>query len=482
MKKKSVSAGLCGALFLSLLAGCAESPKKDVVTSKNDGVFQQNITVQATAPLDERLTYQDTFTSTDGTVTYTLDLDQELSSQPLPVVEVVPHYLTGEDVERVARAIFGDAEFYEKMPQTDPKFSKQQLQAYISWMSGLATQDALARLYQREGNGQTDFSEEVDLIKWYIQYFTTQLETAPEENPQKPCDWTFRGDKAYQRDAHGNDVISTTVKLGDIEYNIYALCRDKKDYKLSEVSVGLSSGLGLFAETDYLRAKLCRTPEPTEEQVTAAREKAQALLDRMELGTWGIRDVHVEKQDFVDAPEYTIEVLTTPVFGGVPALDGQLIYLTGSDANASSYKISCASFRFSANGDLISFDLESPVDVKSVVNEGAATLPLEELMDRVKNYFSLTGLEETKQYGVMNSWYPEPMTCQVTISELEYGLARMNVPNQEGVFYYSPAIVVYGHPDFYSQATGEHLENFFETGQNERYDLVWINAVDGSIL
>ena len=175
-------------------------------------------------------------------------------------------------------------------------------------------------------------------------------------------------------------------------------------------------------------------------------------------------------------------MLTTPVFGGVPALDGQLIYLTGSDANTSSYKISCASFRFSANGDLISFDLESPVDVKSVVNEGVATLPLEELMDRVKNHFSLTGLEETKQYGVMNSWYPEPMTCRVTISELEYGLARMNVPNQEGVFYYSPAIVVYGHPDFYSQATGEHLENFFETGQNERYDLVWINAVDGSIL
>ena len=100
MKKKSVSAGLCGALCLSLLAGCAESPKKDVVTSKNGGVFQQNITVQATAPLDERLTYQDTFTSTDGTVTYTLDLDQELSSQPLPVVEVVPHYLTGEDVDR----------------------------------------------------------------------------------------------------------------------------------------------------------------------------------------------------------------------------------------------------------------------------------------------------------------------------------------------------------------------------------------------
>ena len=467
MKKKSVSAGLCGALCLSLLAGCAESPKKDVVTSKNDGVFQQNITVQATAPLDERLTYQDTFTSTDGTVTYTLDLDQELSSQPLPVVEVVPHYLTGEDVERVARAIFGDAEFYEQEPERDPKYSKQQLQEKINRLSSMVTQE--------------DLDEEVEnIIKTYIQFYTTQMETAPEENPHAPCDWTFKPDSHYREDSLGDNVIEATVRAGDVEYNLLATLRDRADYKMNQISVQVSDGQSQF-EIQYYFSKLCRTPKPTEEQIQAAREKAQGLLDNMGMGQWEVCEAGVQEQTVNGAQEYQILVQAMPVFQ-VPALSGQRINLTGSNATASNYQTTEAFFYFSANGDLVFFGLNSPVDVKTVVNEEVAILPVEALMEKVKSHLSLTGVEETSEYFVMSSLYQEPMTCQVNLSKVEFGLARMKAPNQDDTYYYSPALKVYGSMNYYSKSTGERLENLIHEDPNFLYDLVWINAVDGSIL
>ena len=62
--------------------------------------------------------------STDGTAEYTIHFDQELKSDPLPIVEVVPHFFTGEDVKRVAHALFGDVEFYEREHEEDAEYSK----------------------------------------------------------------------------------------------------------------------------------------------------------------------------------------------------------------------------------------------------------------------------------------------------------------------------------------------------------------------
>lgn len=78
---------LCGILAvtmcISVMTGCAANPNQGSVISKNDGVFEQNMTTPATAPLYEEVKYTDTFTSHDGTVEYTMDLQQKLTSDPL---------------------------------------------------------------------------------------------------------------------------------------------------------------------------------------------------------------------------------------------------------------------------------------------------------------------------------------------------------------------------------------------------------------
>ena len=168
-------------MCVTAMTGCAANPDKGTVTSKNDGVFEQNMTVAATAPLDEQLHYTDTFSSHDGTAEYTITLDQELTSDPLPIVEVAPHFFTGEEVKHIAQVLFGDAEFYEQEPWDDPQYSKSQLQKKISLLSQLANKTALQELYGGDG----DYADEIEIIQLYMQRYTTQMETAPDEPP--PC-------------------------------------------------------------------------------------------------------------------------------------------------------------------------------------------------------------------------------------------------------------------------------------------------------
>lgn len=166
---KQIKKGLCGILALtmcvSVMTGCASNPNKGAVTSKNDGVFEQNMTVAATAPLDEEILYTDTFTSHDGTAEYTINLDQELTSDPLPIVEVVPHFFTGEEVKKVCDTLLGEAEWREQVREADPKYSKSEIQYKLEWMTEIANSDALRELF-----GGKDADEALDLLRSFMQY------------------------------------------------------------------------------------------------------------------------------------------------------------------------------------------------------------------------------------------------------------------------------------------------------------------------
>lgn len=482
---KQIKKGLCGILALtmcvSVMTGCASNPNKGAVTSKNDGVFEQNMTVAATAPLDEQVQYSESFVSTDGTAEYIINFDQKMTSDPLPIIEVVPHFFTGEEVKQIAHVLFGDVDFYEREPEKDPQFSKEQLQKEINWMSSLANTAAMQELY---GNNDYDYAEEIDYLKQFMQQYTVQMETAPEENPHEPCDWTYKSDALYNTPSYGNSVIYATVDLGDVNYKIYVNHRDKNDYKLSSLSVQLGDGLGYaHGEMDYLRAQLCRTAEPTEEQITSLKEKAQTMLDQMGMGQWEVSSASVLKEMYGDTPEYQVLIGATPVFNNVHSIFGQpMAGLTSTDANASNYHMSSAVFQFSANGDLVYFDMTSPVEVQTVVNEGTAILPTEELMGKVKDHLSLTGAQEAYLFGVVESWYQKPLSCKIEMNRMEFGLARVKVANKDFTFYYVPAFVVYGSTHFIDAETGEEVVFPYEETATAERALVWINAVDGSII
>lgn len=471
--KKSLSGILAAALWISAMSGCA--------AEKPDSVFQQNMTAAATAPLDEKILLTDTVTSQDGTAQYTIHLNQQLTSAPLPIAEVVPHRLTGEDVKRVAQALFADAPFYEREHEENAAYSKEQLQKRIRWMTELASREALEELF----GGEEYVEDTLESLRFWLQKYTVQMETAPTENPHTPCEWTFQKDKHYAAsyNSWGDDWIIATVDFGEVNYNVFAVRRDAGRDKLNRISVQFGDGLGnADVEMRYLRAKLCRTPKPTQEQIDSLKEKAQAMLNRMGMGQWEISFADVIEEHYGSATEYQVQLCATPVFQGVPALYGQQIPCLAGYV-ASDYHISTATFHFSANGDLIYFDLDAPLEIKSIVNDGAAILPMETLLERTKEYLARYGVDSQYLVFFPMEWHQKPLSCKVSVNRLEFGLLRAAPEKKDGSFYYTPAFGVYGRVSYYDKESGEpvRLPSGFPDVEIDR-PLIWVNAVDGSLI
>lgn len=474
MKKQYLAALVSLGLLLS---GCAAAPKTQSVTSKNDGAFQANMTTPATAPVEETLDYSVTFPSKDDTVTYTLTLSQDLCSDPLPIVEVVPDFFTGEEVKNICQVLLGDVQWRDQIHEGDPQYSREELRYKIQWMSRLATPGAMAELYGPvEYEGQ--YEEEVDLLKSFIQMYTVMLETAPEENPRELCDWTFRDSGLYVEPSYGDRVIQATTRVGELEYYVYCTIYDKADYHQNSLIVQLGNNRD-YQNYQRLTAQVCRTEKPTQAQVDAMKEKAQQLLDAMGKGTWRVIDAGIDIDDRGSSPEYQIVVKAVPEFLGVP-VSGNQPMVNLSDADGPGYLNSMATLSFAADGTLIYLDMCCPVETTQVINEAAATLPLAELLEKAQEQLSLRGLEETRDYFILSNLYEGTVTCQVELTDVEFSFQRTQVPDKDYTYYYIPSLSFSGTTRYYDQATGELVEDYVEP--DKVTTLLWLNAVDGTVL
>lgn len=481
---KQMKKGLCGILALvmciSAMTGCAANPDRGSVTSKKDGVFEQNMTVAATAPLDEQLQYTDTFTSHDGTVEYNINLQQQITSDPLPIVEVVPHFFTGEEVKRICDVLLGETQWREQIHEDSPQYSKSEIQKKLKWMTEIANENAMRELV----GDDRGWEDELSTLKIKMQRYTVMLETAPEENPRAVCDWTFQDESLYVSPSYENKCIHATTYIGDTEYYVYCIQRDRNDYKNSRLIIGLGNNRDhLYCQ--YLCSKVQRTEEPSQEQLDVLAEKAQNLLDQMGVGQWLVSNVKVNEIVYGDISEYTVVISAAPVLNGTAAIyDQPKENLTSEDANASNYLSTSASIHFSANGDLIYLDVCAPVDIVTVVNEGAATLSMDELLVKAKDHLSLGGIEETREYLFLSQYHDTPVTCKTEIDRVEFGLVRVKVADKDYTYYYTPALAIFGKEKFYEKDTGEEIEWFEYTYPypHESTCLFWINAIDGSII
>lgn len=234
---------------------------------------------------------------------------------------------------------------------------------------------------------------------------------------------------------------------------------------------------------DYLTHDLVRTEKPTREQVEGLSEKAQALLDEIGVGQWLVSSAEVEEEILEMVTEYRVMIRAVPVLNGTAAILNQPVeYVTSEDASAANYDTASASVWYSANGELLYFDITSPVDITTVVNEGAATLPMEALLERAKEHLALTGIEETRDYYLLSLYYDTPVTCKIDLNQVQLGLVRMKAANRDFTYYYTPALAVYGTTTYYDKGTDNPADSFVLQYPAQSRCLVWINAVDGTII
>lgn len=496
MIKRAIIIFIVASMCVQLCA-CQTNPSNPAVNSKTDGPSYADLVkpTEEGSNISTEMQYSDEFCSTDGSVEFTMNVEQILNVSALPVVEVIPHKLLSEDVKRVANVLFGDAVVYEREPSKNPGYSKDQLQKAIARWSQYTNSTAMSELLI--DNSDVAVARRIDSLKGWIADYTEKYDTAPVEDPRTLCDWTFKKERHYnnleleisgRKESEDLDVIYANAELNDIEYVFTASTRDESDYKLNTIVVSLSSGVGP-AEMDLsiYRAMLCRTSKPTDSQILSISEKAQDMLNRMKLGDFLVTNTYVETTYFGDIPEYRVVVEAVPTFSEVPAVYGQLVpSATANDTYAAYYPVSKADFGFSANGDLIDFRLISPVDIKEIVNSNVATLPLDTLVEKAKSTLMLSDVHAG--YGVSAEliyMYEEVMNeelvCKIEISTVEYGLARINIENSDNSYYYIPTIVFKGKVDYYGKNTGTLYASSSDYGVN-CIDLIWINAVDGTII
>lgn len=472
---------------LLLLSACQKSPENEIVISRNNGAFDANVVQSAeesrALEATESLRYSDTFQSTDGSVTFHISVDNTINTPNMPVVEVTPHFLTEEDAQNAAIALCGSsAEFYEAEPVLNERYSKSDVISQINRWSPYTSVENIKELFP---NGREEtWESDAQTLREAIAYLTSEyMENDAPNYAHSPCQWTFYKDShyVYGEDAEqldtskDNDQICAFAANENGTYQIVTVARrNKSDYKLNNISYMATTAGVLDIDYALYRAENLRTDKPTEDQIRQAVDKAKTIMEQMNLGTWKIISPHIGKYEAGNYTEYMIHMTAVPVFEGVTVIDcPQLSNLKTDAIFASNYYLTKATFDFTPDGSLMKFNLYSPVDVKQVLNENVKTLTTDELFSRAKEQLSLS---DVYAYKVDPSFTGEGNSCTVTITSVQYGLARTKVPNTDESYYYVPAAMFSGNIEHYSKDTGAIYNS------SENAALLVLNAVDGSVI
>ncbi len=484
--KKCLSSMLASTLLLASvsLSGCQMSPKMQSVVSKNDGSFDTNAVISASEQHEpdaiQKAKYIDTFTSTDGTVTFQISIDESILAADMPVVEAEPHILTGEDTRRVAQALFGESPCYEQGHFLYPIYSKAQIQErLLRWSEYVNNPSALDDLY-----GESNYDMEV--FKRAIENYTAQYESAPNDSPYGLTNWEFVNcdyrwateEEIEFNGLQGNfDEIALIIPANEIYYTFSSAIRDESTSKLSHISIMPGCGISPYEIDERIfYASLCRTDYPTDEQIENAKIAAMSLLKKMDLGEWCIDDCYVGHPAFGNENEYIINVDAVPMISGVPTGVMNSSIAPQSSAYAFVYYESLAHFEFSSDGTIVCFDMMSPINILREVNDNVAVMNIDSLLNIAKNHLVLSDYYTYGGSGIIDGLKEtEAISCVVTIDHLDYRLLRVPVRDSEMTFYYVPSITLSGTVEYYGTNSGML---YYQTNRT----LVSINAVDGSVI
>ncbi len=491
-KRRTVSKILLIAALISLLSATIATAADFLIRVK----YQDSFTNAATEPASTGVSSMDASKndmtdvdmSKNGVIEFCVDIDEEIYGEQIPSLVVKPHFLTEADIKRVAYILFPEGEFYEGESAFEMNFSKEEIQEKIDRWSYYSTEETLRELIAYRPNQPNYLQEIAENVQNFVEKYTRMLDGASSTNPHKLCDWTFKKDSAYsltkaelanKDTSNDNDNIVADIKVGDVHYRFRASTRDRDDFLISNIGVSLYDGIAPDNIDEHMfRAWLCRTEEPTDEQIAVVKEKAETMLAQMELGEWLVDECYVETEEINEYAYYSIHVNAVPVLNGTPALrKGQLANLRSDQPGAARLYYTDVQFEFSANGDLIDFSMKSPLDVTDEVTTAESVLDIEEQFAIAEAYLSQKdfyaysmGLESTFDHQ------NEPIGCIANITGLEYNLTRINGENPLEFYYYVPGIKLTGSVKYYNLKTGEvYLK---------RQDVIFaiIDASDGSVV
>ena len=406
--------------------------------------------------------------SLDGTVEYFFPSNSSFVVTNLPAVEVAPHEITAEEAARLANALFPGAAYSGYV--FDAPRTKADLQSSMERWRGYLTDGTLSDLFCGDESIMADMEK---VIGRWEEAFAEKLAAAPETETRIPAQWVFRPDSdAWAGGNPGTESIRALVDCGGVEYSFCAANRTQGDYSLHMIYGSLENKSSPNnIETLLQQYELCRSPRPTEAQLTVILEKAQSALTALNVGEWEIDLCLVERLPRGLEEAYIVTVKAVPVFQGNAAVRfAQLENMRSTTEGAQHYYYSDASFSFAPDGTLLDFSVYSLVDVVDVRSSGV-TLGGDELLKVAKDRLAKRGL------AFYNSYYPTDLavSAKVYIDRMTYGLVRIEI--EKGITYrYLPALCIDGHVELYD----EYGKIFYESTTDGLTRMLVLNAVDGT--
>lgn len=70
----------------------------------------------------------------------------------------------------------------------------------------------------------------------------------------------------------------------------------------------------------------------------------------------------------------------------------------------------------------------------------------------------------------------------MNVRDLQYGLARVKVPDTDEAYYYVPAVTLWGSFEFTGKKDGEIYSRSINADGGDTIRLLILNAVDGTII
>ena len=535
MRRKIISAILLVGLLFSL-AACQPAPEKEVVVSKNDGAFEQAITTDAgenggvstqaengdapnsAAAESTAFSYTDSFTSTDGKITYNINAQVDVPTVNMPIVQVRPMVINGPKARQIVQALFGDAPIYEK---TNEK-SKSEWEDLIISISNWTTDEAI-----RQAHGDNLSQDEIESIRAsrqsILDSYKAAYEQAREVVPKDECQfrfyreftrYSFDGAGAYADEpSYYEDIpygqgyeLQAVAELDGLRYHIWFHNREADDFRNHSVSVFIEETDGPDVMNEYKRSVgLLSEEAPTAEQISAAERKTREMLSAMGIGDWQVKgeEQHNEFTESEDAhKDYFISVQCLPIYEGVVVTRQQgLSNIKSTNEYASNYYYEELNFQFSNDGRLLSFHYTGPLELVQVVNANVPVMSMAEIQQRVHEQLILSDLDSLWEYNrpgvIENMFGGAPMSAEelatqkafftavsaeYNITSVEIGLARTRIKDNKTDFYLVPAVTLRGQSTILN-AQGDNL-GVIATGVMPGQDttILGLNLVDGTVL
>ena len=415
--------------------------------------------------------YTDSFQSADGTVEIEIALeDTELLETVFGPVRVRPRAITGEEAEHIAHVLFGDAEMLDYLFCRE--YTKAELEEQRALWQQLLTGDGLYLLYGDNEAGQHMAENTAQTIEAFLKSKT--LDKAPESIERTACDFTFEkadGEECYE-------IRSVTEKDG-IPYYFGVVNNTEGGIGVYHVSAYLSTeyntpnNMGVH----MLLNSLLSEEEPTFQQLEGAREKAEKLIEELNIGQWQIDQCSSRTAFSLGSRALkTITVTALPLYNQIPILrQPQLGNLKSGEEGAQNCYYQDLRFEFAPDGTLISFDYYTPMDIVEDIGDHTRTLRFSELMGSIKTFMSQTTAAQ----------YPRPegidgtLEADVVISSIQLGFTREAIEGGED-YLLVPSVTVYGNYKTTYEKDGQTFSFDYKEEKGQDLLLMTFDAANGA--